>query len=161
MTLFQSWTNNNKHLNVGENVPDFALVDQNGKEFSVKDFVGKKILVIYFYPKDESSVCTKEACSFRDSFADFTNAGAMVIGINSGNVETHKKFQEHHHLPFTLLSDPGNKVLKLFGVKNKFVFTGRETFVIDLAGKVAYTFNSFTQGSKHTDEAINFIKNMK
>ena len=69
-------------------------------------------MVVYFYPKDESSVCTKEACAFRDSFIDYSNAGVMVIGINAESVETHKKFQEHHNLPFVLLSDPKKKRLK-------------------------------------------------
>ena len=74
-------------------------------------------MVIYFYPKDESMVCTKEACAFRDSFNEFTKAGAIVIGINAGTVASHKSFQQHYKLPFILLSDPGNKVYMMFGVK--------------------------------------------
>ncbi|MBC7449911.1 MAG: redoxin domain-containing protein, partial [Cytophagales bacterium] len=85
----------------------------------------------------------------------------MVIGINSGSVKSHKDFILHHNLPFTLLSDPGNKVLKQFGVKNKLAMTGRETFVIDLSGKVVYYFDAFTQGSGHSEKAIAFIKAMK
>lgn len=160
MALFLPLFAQNKHLAVGDPVPEFSLKDQQGNQFDSRDYVGKKILVIYFYPKDETSVCTKEACAFRDSYTDFTKAGAMVVGINSGSVESHKSFGEHHHLPFTLLSDPGNKVLKLFGVKSKFFITGRETFVIDLKGRIAYTFNSFTQGQEHSEKTLEFIRQM-
>lgn len=149
-----------KHLNVGDTIPNFSLNDQDNKSFNSQDYMGKKILVIYFYPKDESSVCTKEACSFRDSYSDFTNAGAIVVGINGASAESHKKFQQNHHLPFTLLSDPGNKVLKMFGVKNKLVFTGRETFVVDKTGRIVFHYDSFKNGPKHQEEALAFIKKM-
>ncbi len=158
--LFLSFLQQNKSLGVGDPVPDFSLKDQDGNLFNIRDHIGKKILVIYFYPKDETSVCTKEACTFRDDFADFSKAGAMVIGINSGTVESHKSFQQHHQLPFTLLSDPQNKVLKLFGVKGKFIFTGRKTFVADLNGKIVYTFDSFTNGPAHAEKTLAFIRQM-
>ena len=159
--LFLACSSQTKHLSIGDPAPLFSLRDQNDSVFNIADYLGKKVLVIYFYPKDESSVCTKEACSFRDSYSDFTKSGAIVIGINSGSVESHKKFMENHRLPFTLLSDPGNKVLKMFGVKGKFVFTGRETFVIDKSGKIVFTYNSFTNGPRHEQEALSFIKNMQ
>ena len=158
--LFQHGVAQSRHLEAGDSIPAFSLQDQDGNTFNSKDYSGKNILVIYFYPKDESSVCTKEACSFRDNYADFTNAGAIVIGINQAPVETHKKFRLHHNLPFILLSDPGNKVLKLFGVKNKFFLTGRETFVVDKSGKIVFRFDSFTKGKEHQEEALRFIKNM-
>jgi len=150
-----------KHLEVGDPVPAFTLTDQNGKPFDVKNEVGKHILVIYFYPKDESMVCTKEACQFRDSFNDFTKAGAKVIGINGGTVASHKAFADNEKLPFTLLSDPGNKVLAMFGVKGALFMTGRETFVIDLKGKVAFEYSSMMQGKAHADQALQFIKTGK
>jgi len=149
-----------KHLSVGDTMPSFVLKDQDGKLFDTRDYTGKKILVIYFYPKDESSVCTKEACTFRDSYSDFEKAGAMVIGINYGSVESHKSFQKNHQLPYTLLSDPDNKVLKLFGVKSKFMITGRETFVVDLNGKIAFTFDAFTKGAAHSQKALEFVRQM-
>jgi len=127
-------------------IPDFKPEDQNGKIFNFWNFVGKKILVIYFYPKYESAVCTKEACACRDSYSDYIDAGAVVIGINSGTEESHKAFAQHHRLPFALLSDPGNRVLKLFGIKNLLFLTGRETFVIDLEGKIAFSFRGFLNG---------------
>ena len=150
-----------KSLKAGDQVPEFSLRDQSDSLFNISDYIGKKTLVVYFYPKDESPVCTKEACSFRDSYSDFTKAGAMVVGINSGAVESHKRFQQNHQLPFTLLSDPGNKVLKLFGVKSKFMISGRETFVIDKSGKVRFTYDSFTNGPAHEEEALKFIKTMQ
>jgi peroxiredoxin Q/BCP len=147
-----------KTLVVGDRMPSFSLTDQDGKVFNSADYIGKSILVIYFYPKDESMVCTKEACSFRDSFDDFTKAGAKVIGINGGTVASHKSFRDHYKLPFTLLSDPDNKIYNLFGVKNKMFMTGRETFVIDTHGKVAFTYEAMMQGKKHADDALAFIK---
>lgn len=147
-----------KTLAVGDAMPSFSLTDQNGKTFNSDDYVGKSFLVIYFYPKDESMVCTKEACQFRDSFNDFNKAGAKVIGINAGTVASHKSFSDHYKLPFTLLSDPDNKVYRKFGVKNKMFMTGRETFVIDLHGKVAFTYEAMMQGKKHADDALAFIK---
>lgn len=158
--LFMACGAQQKHLTAGDPVPLFSLKDQQDSLFNISDYIGKKILVVYFYPKDESSVCTKEACSFRDAYADFTGAGAMVIGINSGSVESHRHFQTHHQLPFTLLSDPGNRVLKLFGVKSKFLISGRETFVIDKSGKVRFTYDSFTNGPAHEAEALKFIKTL-
>jgi thioredoxin-dependent peroxiredoxin len=149
-----------KTLRVGDAIPVFSLRDQHGNLFNSSDYVGGKILVIFFYPKDESSVCTKEACSFRDNYGDFSKAGAMVIGINSGTVESHKNFIKNHQLPYTILSDPDNKVLKIFGVKKKFFISGRETFVVDKTGKIVYTYDSFTNGPAHEKETLAFIKKM-
>ena len=146
-----------KTLAVGDRVPSFSLLDQDGKAFDIKNYIGKKVLVIYFYPKDESMVCTKEACAFRDSFDAFTKAGAMVIGVNGGTVASHKEFQQNHKLPFTLLSDPGNLVYNEFGVRGKMFFTGRETFVIDLKGKVVYTHEAMMEGREHADDALQFV----
>jgi len=150
--------NAQKHLENGDHVPSFTLTAQDGKEFNVADYIGKKVMVFYFYPKDESMVCTKEACAFRDSFDEFTKAGAVVIGINGGTVASHKEFAEHYKLPFVLLSDPGNKVYNMFGVKNKLFMSGRETFVVDLKGKIVYSHEAMLQGKEHSDDALAFIK---
>ena len=158
--LFSGSKGQGKSPAVGDAVPLFSLKDQNDSLFNISDYIGKKILVIYFYPKDESSGCTKEACSFRDNYGAFTKAGAMVVGINSGTVDSHRKFIEHHQLPFTLLSDPGNKVLKMFGVKNKFFISGRETFVIDKTGQIVFTFDSFMNGPAHEKEALAYVNKM-
>ena len=160
LALFCSYSHaqSNKKLDVGDHVPLFTLNDQDGKSFDVNDYIGKKVLVIYFYPKDESMVCTKEACAFRDRFDQFTKAGALVIGVNGGTIASHKEFQQHYKLPFTLLSDPDNKVYNMFGVKNKMFFSGRETFVIDLAGKIVYTHEAMLEGKEHADDALQFVK---
>lgn len=150
-----------KVLAVGDAMPSFLLRDQDGEIFNSADHVGKSMLVIYFYPKDESMVCTKEACSFRDSFNEFTKAGAKVIGINGGTVASHKAFQEHYKLPFILLSDPGDKVYNLFGVSGKMFMTGRETFVVDLKGKIVYMHQAMLEGRAHADQALKFIKTSK
>ena len=145
----------------GNLVPAFMLKDQDGNTFSSADYIGKKKMVIYFYPKDESAICTKEACAFRDSYADYMDAGAIVIGINGGTVESHKAFQKHHRLPFTLLSDPDNQVLKSFGIKNLLFLTGRETFVVDLNGEIVFRFRGFLNGSDHSKKVLNFLNDVR
>jgi len=149
-----------QNIKEGSKVPEFSLPDQDGKEFHSKDVAGKEKLVIYFYPKDETPGCTKEACAFRDSYEVFRDAGATIIGISGQSSASHKKFAEKYHLPFTLLSDTNNTVRKLFGVKTGPI-PGRVTFVVDKAGTVVYTFNSQTQASRHVDEALRAIKEMK
>jgi peroxiredoxin Q/BCP len=158
--ILQGCNGQEKSLKVGDSIPVFSLRDQNNSLFNSSDYTGKKILVIFFYPKDESTVCTKEACSFRDNYSDFIKTGAMVIGINSGSVDSHRNFINNHQLPYSILSDPDNKVLKMFGVKKKFFISGRETFVIDKTGKIVFTFDSFTNGPAHEKEALAFIKKM-
>ena len=148
----------NKRIEVGDRVPDFTLTDDQGKEFKISNYIGKKKLVIYFYPKDESSVCTKEACAFRDSYADFKATDAMVIGINSGSVQSHADFKKHYKLPFTLLSDADHQVLKLFGVKDVMFLTGRETFLVGLDGKVAFKFKGMLKGDEHASSVLAFLK---
>ncbi len=147
-----------KTLEIGDEVPHFVLKDQQGNDFDIKDYVGKEKLVIYFYPKDESSGCTKQACAFRDSFADYTDAGAIVVGINSGSVQSHQSFAQNHRLPFTLLSDPDDKVLRAFGVKNVLFLTGRETFVVGLDGRIAFKYRALMNADQHNDKVLEFLK---
>lgn len=146
----------------GDKAPDFSLKDQDGKTFNLSDVVGKKKLVIFFYPKDESPVCTKEACAFRDAYEKFNAADAMVIGINNGSVESHNAFAKKNHLPFTLLSDPGNVVLNKFGIKeqdfgNNVKVSGRETFVIGLDGTIVYSFRDFMKGDEHSRQVLTYL----
>lgn len=147
-------------IKTGDKVPAFQLKDQNGQLFDVSTVLGKSPLVIYFYPKDETSVCTKEACSFRDSYEEFQKYGAKVIGISGDGVESHKKFAEHHKLPFTLLADDENKVRKLFGVPKTLVIPGRVTYVVDKKGVVVHTFNSLRDAEKHVTESLAALKKM-
>jgi len=142
-------------LKKGDKVPDFELKNQNGELFKVSDYVGKKNLVIYFYPKDDTPGCTKEACKFRDEFEDFTDLDAMVIGISGDNPESHTKFIEKYNLPFTLLSDENDEVRKAFGVKGKFMnmIPGRVSFVVDKDGIIQYVFDSMSNAEQHVSEA--------
>jgi thioredoxin-dependent peroxiredoxin len=158
MSFLSMKQKSDRPLDVGDKVPAFSLKDQDGKYFNITDYIGKHVLVIYFYPKDESMVCTKEACAFRDSFDDFIKSGAMIIGINDGSVASHKGFQSHYKLPFTLLSDPGNKVYDQFGVKGKLFLTGRKTFVVDLEGRIVYKHEAMLAGQEHAAEALKFIR---
>jgi peroxiredoxin Q/BCP len=148
----------NKELTVGDTIPAFRLPDQNGQIFNSADHLGKTDLVIFFYPKDESMVCTKEACSFRDRYADIIKAGAIVIGINGGSVRSHKQFQQHDQLPYPLLSDSANLVLNSFGIPKQFFMTGRKTLVIDKTGKIVFTYDSALKGSRHAEEVLAFLK---
>ncbi len=147
----------------GSKVPPFILKDQDGRLFDLKNVLGKKNLVIYFYPKDDSPGCTKEACYFRDQFDVFKQADAMIIGISGQSVASHKEFAEKYHLSFTLLSDEGNKVRKLFGVPAGLFGTlpGRVTYIVDKKGTVVYVFNSQSQPTKHVDEALRILKELK
>ena len=154
--MSQSYTK----LEVGDTIPSFTLKDQDGHNFDIKKLRGKKPLVIYFYPKDDTPGCTKEACSFRDSFEIFTDLEVTVIGISSDNVTSHKKFAEKYHLPFTLLADTKKKVRKLFGVPSSFLglVPGRVTYVINKNGIIKHIFNSQFNAEKHITEALAILK---
>ena len=159
----QDMTNIKQKIEKGSKVPSFALKDQDGKLFDIQTVLGKKNLVIYFYPKDDSPGCTKEACYFRDQFEVFSQADAIIIGISGQSVESHKKFAEKYHLSFTLLSDEGNKVRKLFGVPTDLFGTlpGRVTYIVDKQGVVVYVFNSQLNVQKHIDQAVKILKELK
>ena len=151
-----------RKIEVGSLVPDFSLYDQNGNIFQLATHLGKKNLVIYFYPKDETSGCTKEACKFRDMYEDFTDAGAEVIGISSDSRKSHSAFASKHNLQFSLLSDEDNAVRKRFGVPDYLGFLpGRVTYIVNRQGIVKYIFNSQIQAEKHAEESIRIIRSMK
>ncbi|MCA0932035.1 redoxin domain-containing protein [Lutimonas saemankumensis] len=146
-------------VQVGDQVPSFKLEDQNGDMFDLSAFKGNTAMVIYFYPKDDTPGCTKEACSFRDSYETFTDKNIKVIGISSDDVESHKNFAEKYNLPFTLLADTENRVRDLFGVKaNAFgLIPGRVTYVIDKEGEIIFMYQSQFQAKKHIEEALKAI----
>ena len=142
-------------VGVGSKGPDFTLPSQSGEMVSLKDFLGEKVVILYFYPKDGTPGCTKEACAFRDEHEEFGKLDAEVIGVSSDSVESHRRFAEKHDLSFTLLSDEGGKVRKLYGVSNTFgIFPGRVTYVIDDAGVVRHVFSSQIGAVKHVEEAL-------
>jgi peroxiredoxin Q/BCP len=141
-------------IKVGDKALEFTLPSQMGDDVTLSEFFGKKNVVLYFYPKDETTGCTKEACTFRDNYEELTKLGAEVIGVSGQSVESHKSFASHYGLPFILLSDEGNKVRELYGVPSSMgIIPGRVTYIIDKKGMVRHIFNSQTQAQKHVEEA--------
>lgn len=148
-------------LQLGDVVPHFTSHTADGSLFDSDEYVGKKPLVIYFYPRDNTRVCTIQACSFRDQYEDFKAFGAEVIGISSDGSSSHQKFIAQHHLPFILLTDSRKQLRKLFGVSNDLLglIPGRVTYVIDKDGIVQLIFNSMS-GQVHIQKALECIKNL-
>lgn len=149
-------------LQLGDAVPHFTSHTADGSLFDSYDYLGKKPLVIYFYPKDNTRVCTIQACSFRDQYEDFKAYGAEVIGISSDGSQAHQKFAKQHHLPFILLSDSGKQLRKLFGVPNDLMglIPGRVTYVIDKEGIIQLVFDSMS-GSIHIQKALECIRKLR
>jgi thioredoxin-dependent peroxiredoxin len=149
-------------IGVGDKVPDFTLPSQSGEQVRLYDRIGERVVVLYFYPKDETSGCTAEACAFRDSHEVFSDAGAEVIGISSDSVDRHAAFADHHKLPFTLLSDTGGKVRKLFGVPSALGFIpGRVTYVIDRDGTVRHVTSSMMNIGGHVNDALDVVRKLQ
>lgn len=148
-------------IGVGDTAPDFSKTTQNGDPISLSHFRGEKTVVLYFYPKDETPGCTAEACTFRDSFEDFVDAGAVVIGVSQDSDESHKRFAEHHRLPFLLVSDRDKSLQKAYGVpKTMGLLPGRVTYVIDRNGVVQHVFSSQLNAAKHVKEALDVVKRL-
>ncbi|WP_338442003.1 peroxiredoxin [Synechococcus elongatus IITB4] len=144
---------------VGDVAPDFSLPAQDGSTVSLSDFRGQKPVVLYFYPKDDTPGCTIEACSFRDSYTAFQEAGAVVLGVSSDSVESHQRFAKKYNLPFQLLSDEGDRLRQSYGVpKTLFVIPGRVTYVIDKEGKVRHIFDSLLNAQAHIQESLNILR---
>lgn len=146
-------------MQLGDKIPEFEENDTNGNIISNNSLLGKNV-VIFFYPKDESPVCTTEACSFRDNYAVFKSHNCEVIGISSDSVNSHKKFAEKYNLQFPMISDKNNKLRKLFDVKPNLLglLAGRETFLIDSQGKIRLIFNSQLNANSHIEKTLDFLK---
>ena len=147
-------------VQVGDLAPDFTLPAQSGAAVNLGDFLGKTAIVLYFYPKDNTSVCTAEACAFRDSYEVFKDAGAEVIGVSSDSVESHQQFAARHRLPFILLSDVGGVIRKRYGVPTAFGLPGRVTYIIDRHGIVRHIFFSQFTSERHVDEALETLQSI-
>jgi peroxiredoxin Q/BCP len=149
-------------IKIGDKCPDFSLLDQNGEMVSIKEIIGEKNIVIYFYPKDNTWGCTKQACSFRDSFQDFVDLGCEVIGISTDSVSSHKLFSTKYNLNFKILSDVDDEVRSKFGVPKSFfgLVKGRVTYIIDKNGIVAWKFNSQLNSEGHISKAIEVLKEL-
>jgi thioredoxin-dependent peroxiredoxin len=147
---------------IGDTAPDFTLPSQSGEPVRLSDRLGERVVVLYFYPRDETRGCTAEACAFRDSHEVFAEAGAEVIGVSSDSVGRHAAFADHHKLPFTLLSDEGGKVRKSYGVPAALgVIPGRVTFVIDRTGTVRHVFNSMANIGRHVGDALAVVRELQ
>lgn len=153
-------------LKLNESAPDFSLPDQDGKLHKLSDYRGKFVL-IYFYPKDDTPGCTKEACSFRDNLPQFGNIGTAIIGISTDTVLSHKKFVQKYKLPFTILADTDKKIVKQYGVWQPKKFMGREflgtvrsTFLVNPKGKIVKMYEKVNP-STHVQEVIKDLENIK
>lgn len=146
-------------LQIGDKIPNFSAKDNNGKVFESSSIVGKKNIIFYFYPKDNTRGCTTQACDFRDQYEDFKNMNTEIIGISSDSIASHEKFTKQYSLPFILLSDQNKTIRNLFGVKPNFfgLVPGRVTYIADKDGIIQYIFNSLT-ASKHIPKALETIK---
>jgi peroxiredoxin Q/BCP len=148
-----------KGIGVGDKAPDFTLPSQSGEQVRMYDRIGERVVVLYFYPKDETGGCTAEACAFRDNYENFSDAGADVIGVSSDSADKHAAFADHHQLPFTLLADAGGKVRKQYGVPSTLGFIpGRVTYVIDRDGIVRHVFNSMTNIGGHVTDTLSVVQ---
>ena len=149
-----------KAVQVGDMAPDFTLPTQKeGELFQLHTLLGKSNIVLYFYPKDDTKGCTAEACSFRDSYEVFKEAGAEVIGVSSDSEESHQRFASKYQLPFILLSDKKGEIRKQYGVPTALgVLPGRVTYVIDKQGVVRHIFNDMLNAQKHVSEALQTIQ---
>ena len=146
-------------LPLGVQAPDFVLNDSSGKPFRLSEHLGTRPVVLFFYPKDFTPGCTAEACSFRDHYEDFTDAGALVIGISSDSQVSHHSFALKHRLPYVLLSDTRKEVRRKFRVANRMLnlLPGRETFVVDRSGKIVMSFDG-VRASGHVSSALRALE---
>jgi len=142
-------------VSVGDVAPDFTLPDQSGTPVRLGDLVGRKTVVLYFYPKDETPGCTIEARAFRDSYEQFSAKDAQVLGVSSDSVQSHRRFARRHNLPFLLLSDRDGAVRRLYGVEKTLgLLPGRVTYVIDQTGVVRHVYSSQLRATRHPREAL-------
>ena len=150
-------------INLEDKIPVFTLKDQNDNDFSVEKLIGRKAMVIFFYPKNFTPGCVKEVCAFRDQYQEFQDYGVEVIGISSDGLESHQKFAKKHNLPFTLLSDTKGKIRKLFGVPSSLLglLPGRMTFVVDKNGIIKMRFNNQFGAERHIEESLKVLKATK
>ena len=147
-------------LKVGDKCPNFTLKNQKGEKVDISNFLGKKNILIYFYPKDETYGCTQQACSFRDAYDEFLGYDCEVFGISSDNKKSHDNFSNKHNLNFDILSDVNNDVRNMFGVPRSLfgLVSGRVTYLVDKKGEVVWIFNSQINAKKHIEEALVFLK---
>jgi len=147
-----------KSLQVGDTAPEIAFNVHDGRRMSLSDFRGQ-VLVLFFYPADNTLICTREACSFRDAFQDFRRAGAVVIGVSGDTQSTHAQFAASKQLPYLIVSDEDGAVRRSFGVPKRLgLLPGRVTYVIDREGVVRDVFTSQFFATQHVDNALRMVR---
>jgi peroxiredoxin Q/BCP len=148
-----------KSLTVGDPLPDIRLPDQKGEMISLRSCIGTSALVLFFYPKDDSLICTREACQFRDRYEEFKGGGVEVVGISDDSSESHASFAARHRLPFTLLSDVGGQARRRFGTGSTIgLLPGRVTYVVDKQGVVRHIYRSQLQAKRHVRMALSALR---
>ncbi len=148
-------------IKVGEVAPDIHGIDQGGQVVQLSQFRGQRTVVLFFYPADESPICTKEACSFRDAYETFVSAGAEVIGVSGDSLDKHRQFASRHQLPFHLLVDTDGEIRRALGVPRSLgLLPGRVTYVIDSAGIVRHIFSSQFSSDRHVQEALEMVRQL-
>lgn len=149
-------------LKVDDRAPDFSLLNQDGEYFNLSDHLEKDNVLVYFYPKDETPGCIKEACTFRDSMDEFKSLNCTVVGISGDNLSSHQRFANKYDLTFSILSDPKNRVRRLYGVKAAIpgILPGRKTYLINKAGNIAHISEYQFKPLLHIKEALKALQNV-
>lgn len=146
-------------LRVGNRAPHFEGDTWDGRHIALADYLGRRAVVVFFYPRDHTRVCTQEACAFRDAYEQFAAAGADVIGISSDSADSHREFARQHQLSFPLLSDADGSLRKAFGVsKTLGLIPGRVTFVIDKGGIIRLIFSALLASTEHVEKALAVVR---
>ena len=146
-------------IQVGDQAPNVTFTAHDGRQLSLDGFRGKQTVVLFFYPKDNTRICTREACAFRDAYEEFVAAGAVVIGVSGDSIESHRTFIESHQLPYKLVADTDGSLRRAFGVPKTLGFIpGRVTYVIDRDGIVRSVINAALQSQLHVDEALKTLR---
>jgi peroxiredoxin Q/BCP len=145
-------------LQVGDQAPDFTATTFDGRQISLSDYRGKRGVVLFFYPKDGTSVCTKEACAFRDSYEKFADAGAEVIGVSGDSNDSHQKFSHEHKLSYPLISDADGSLRKKFTIPDMlWLVPRRVTYVIDKDGTIRMIFSALLASDDHVRNALDAL----
>ena len=151
-----------KSLNAGDTLPNLTVTTHRGDTISLSDFRDQSALVLFFYPKSGSPICTKEACAFRDAYEGFVEAGATVIGISGDAGRNQQQFASQHHLPFLLATDTDGQIRRVLGVpKSLGIFPGRVTYVVDKRGVIRHIFNSQLDAERHVKEALAILREIE
>ncbi|MHA2296472.1 MAG: peroxiredoxin [Candidatus Hodarchaeales archaeon] len=144
-------------LKVGDKVPNFSAPLDNGNTFDMNDHEGKDV-IIFFYPRDNTPTCTKEACNIRDNYEDLKKAGLTIMGVSTDSITSHQRFKNMHDLPFSLISDKDKTIVGLFGVRSKFGSAKRVTFWLGADGKIKHVWDQ-VKAVTHAQDILDIYKN--